>query len=98
MGIDYNGGIIVGVEGRELACELDEDIWGLIDKYDLDHASPQYDDDLEDCIIGKWVTSELKVSDLERFVVECQVAKEILDKIPAFDSATIMIYGTQDIT
>ena len=98
MGIDYDGGIIVGVEGTDLALEENEELYGLIEKYDLETASPFYDADLESRIIGKWVSSTVAVKDLDKLIEECQKVKRELESIPAFDSCTIQVYGTQDIT
>lgn len=68
MGVDYSGKLMVGLpyddidwcnlekylleEFHEVIDEDDNDYWSMLDQADLTSASPYYDADISDCIIG----------------------------------------------
>ena len=52
MGIDIDGGMIVGDDLTDLSLNVQERVLELIDNREMDYLSPYYDSDREDWTVG----------------------------------------------
>jgi hypothetical protein len=105
MGIDTNGGMIIGNEYKlinvdkfELPKDYDYDVWEFL-MSDLDpwmnNMSPWYDSDRENCIVG-YLIKDVLVSDMSgEWLKDVKEKSELFEKITGVKAKLI---GMQDVT
>ena len=96
MGIEYNGGMIVGELGPKLNphddYETDLDEWAA--KHDLDRMSPYFDADSEECYFG-FSVKDVPVSEIKgEWLADVEEKAKKFKKLTGVDARLI---GTQDI-
>ena len=95
MGIDYDGGMIVGDYAENLDIpnteELEDYEW--IEENDLDEMYPWYDAPLEECIVG-YCVSDVKISDMDDWLKD---VKEKAKKFKELFGKEAKLIGTQNI-
>lgn len=99
MSIYYSCGIMVGLPYSEAIKRFSEDdIDRLLDDGVLDSASPWYDAEMKDWLIGKWLTQPGDDSDInvDTFAASTQYLKEYLSE--TMDGLVFKVYCTQHVT
>jgi hypothetical protein len=95
MGVDYDGGMIVGREVKDLHIpdtdEMSAEEW--IEDQGLSRMSPWYDCDLRHCIIG-YEVEDVEVSDMDVWLADVRAKAE---KFEALFGVKAMLIGTQNI-
>lgn len=77
MGIDYDGGMIVGVRAEDIPEEVYADFDDLYDWYEskgMTRYSPWYDADLDACTVGIEITNDVGITQLDSFMLEVKAA------------------------
>jgi len=96
MGIDYDGGMIVGELGHKLETPsgFKGDLSEWVEEVELERMSKFYDADIEYNVIGFRV-SDVKVSDIEgEWLIK---VKKLAKKFEALTGVPARLIGTQDI-
>ena len=97
MGIDYDGGMIVGALGDELDVpeDYDGDLYDWMEENDMDSMSQWYDCDTEDCYFG-YTVPDIPVDEIEGEWLADVKAKA--EKFEALTGVTAQLIGTLDVT
>jgi len=96
MGIDIEGGMIVGAPGDEIKKpDGEDDLWGWVHSQGLTSYAPYYDAAVDDCIIG-YAVDDVKVTpeNMRQFIAE------VISKANKFKDLTgtdATLYGMQDV-
>jgi hypothetical protein len=94
MGIDINGGIMVGKWGEDIKVPAKyEDLSEMCESEGLDYMSPWYDAGIVESFIGVYI-KERKVTEIDLLVNDCKEAEKKLKDLLGED---LVIYGGQHV-
>ena len=96
MGIDYDGGMIVGIGGSEISVpeEFLDDLHEWAEEQNMDNMSPYYDCPTEDRIFG-FNVKDVLVKDMdEEWLADVKAKADKFKKLTGLDA---MLIGIQNI-
>jgi len=96
MGIDTQGGIIVGRYGCDIRYNEDEydSLYDLVEEYDLESMADYYGADSDYVVYGIILKDRWSFKDFDKLKEEFAKAKKVLE--PLFNTE-VFLYGKQDV-